>query len=319
VITSTSYKSWRTSETVRFGTIWDNHTISQTWHVERVDGNALKPNDISAILLEAGTQVIPGIDDPYFFPTGGLGTSWMESALVRSLTFNAMEGKGLSVQVDYGTRYFETNAAKGMDSASEDAGAATTLGVGLFLPCMCLPIFATRSFVRYRDGATNPPPTLDISAADIGGTHKEIEQDSRQIGLKLRFIQDTNSISMLGVGTTDGMVQVAQACLGYKNTAAFLGQAAQTLICSGCTINHLEGEFYEFVLEFLYDEYYHHSMVFKRATDGRPEMDSTTSPPKYAEVKWTRPARGAVNFNDIWPSGDLGKSLKYQAFMGRWY
>lgn len=39
----------------------------------------------------------------------------------------------------------------------------------------------------------------------------------------------------------------------------------------------------------------------------------------YTEVFWTRPVRGAVDFNDIWPTGALGESQKYQAYMGRWY
>jgi hypothetical protein len=316
---STLYKSWRTSETVRFGTIWDNHTISQTWHVERVDGNALKPNDISGILFETGSgaPVIPGIDDPYYFPTGGLGTSWMESALVRSVTFRGMEGKGLGVQVEYATRYFEANAAKGMASNVEDFASATTLAKGLFLPCQVLPIFTSRSMQRYRDnpGMTSPSASLDVSSGDIGGALKEIDEDVRQVGLKLRFINDANSLSMLGTPSVDGLVDVAEACIGYKNSAAFLGRPIGALYCSGATVNHLEAEFHEFVLEFLFDQYFHHSQIVKKASDGRPQMNNDN----YAEVKWARTARGGVDFNDIWPSGDLGKSLKYQAFAGRWY
>jgi len=316
---STLYKSWRTSETVRFGTIWDNHTISQTWHVERVDGNALRPNDISAILFETGSgaPVIPGIDDAYYFPTGGLGTSWMESALVRSVTFRGMEGKGLGVQVEYGTRYFEANAAKGMASNVEDFASATTLAKGLFLPCQVLPIFTSRSMQRYRDnpGMTSPSASLDVSSGDIGGALKEIDEDVRQVGLKLRFINDANSLSMLGTPSVDGLVDVAEACIGYKNSAAFLGRPIGALYCSGATVNHLEAEFHEFVLEFLFDQYFHHSQTVKKASDGRPQMNGDN----YSEVKWARTARTGVDFNSIWPSGDLGKSLKYQAFAGRWY
>jgi hypothetical protein len=314
---STLYKSWRKDNSVRFGTIWDVHTISETYHVERVDGNPLKPNDISAIIFEtgAGAPVVPGIDDPYQFPTGSIGTTWMESAVVRAINWRVNEGRGLSASVEYSTRYFEADAAKGM--TGEDIGAATTLARGLFLPCMCLPIFQTRSMKRYRDspGLTDPLPGIDISTSDIGGVRKELDQEVRQIGLKLRFINDAGTISMLGTPTVDGMVDVAQACIGYKNSADFLGRAAGSLYCSGCTVNHLEGEFYEFVLEFLYDEYFHHSQVVKKASDGRPDVVANN----YAEVKWSRTVRGGVNFNDIWPSGDLGKSLKYQAFAGRWW
>lgn len=314
---STLYKSWRRDTSFRIGTIWDVHTITEQWHIERVDGNPLKTNDISTLMFEsgAGAPVVPNIDDAYVYTTGGLGGTWMESAVVRSITWRGMEGKGLGATVEYSTRYFETNVAKGM--TGEDIGSATTLTRGLFLPCQCLPIFQTRSMKRYRDspGLTDPSVTLDISTSDIGGVRKEMDQDVRQVGLKLRFINDTGSISMLGTPTVDGMVDVAQACIGYKNSAAFLGQVTGSLYCSGCTINHLEGEFYEFVLEFLYDQYYHHSQIVTKATDGRPQMNGSD----FAEVKWGRPVRGAVDFNAIWPTGDLGKSLKYQAFAGRWW
>lgn len=314
---SAVYKSWRLSTDVNFGTIWDNHTITERWHIERVDGQALKANDISAIMFDTSTggPVVPTMDDPYYFPTGGLGTTWMESALVRSLQWNGMEGKGLGLTVTYGTRYFEAAQAKGMASNSEDMSAATVLSRGLFLPCACLPVFMTRSFTRYRDGAAAPPAALDISTTDIGGTQKELDQDSRQIGLKLRMLNDTNSLTMLGSTVSSGLVGVAQACLGYKNLTKFLGRDAGTIVCTGATVNHLEGEFFEFVLEFLYDEYAHHSQIVTKATDGRPKMSGN----QYAEVFWARPARGTVEFNSIWPVGDLGKSMKWQAYAGRWY
>jgi len=49
--------------------------------------------------------------------------------------------------------------------------------------------------------------------------------------------------------------------------------------------------------------------------DGKPRMNGDD----YADVRWAREERTAVAFNDIWPTGDLGESMKYQAFVGVWY
>jgi hypothetical protein len=312
---STLFKAWRLSSVARMGTIWDVHTINETWHVERVNGNAMKSLDAPAILFEtgAGAPVIPPMDSA-FVESGGAGTTWMESALVRSIVFKTPSGKGMDVDIEYSTRYFEADDARGM--TGEDYGSATTLSRGLFLPCACLPIFQNRSMRRYQDnpGMTSPSYASD-AVLNIGGTRVDFDQDVRQIGFKLRFINDTNSLTMLGTPSVDGMVDVAQACIGYKNSQTFLGQPAGAIYCSGCTVNHLEGEFFEFVLEFLYDEYYFHSQVVTKDKDGRPQMSGSA----YANVDWRRTARTGVDFNSIWPAGDLGKSQKYQAFAGRWY
>jgi len=312
---SATYKAWRTSCVARFGTIWDIHTINETWHIERVDGAAMKSLEASSVMFEtgAGAPVIPTMDTG-FVEAGGTGVTWMESAVVRSLVFKGPNGKGMDVDIEYGTRYFEADDARGM--TGEDTGASTVLSRGLFLPCACLPIFQTRSMRRYKDnpGMTSPSYASD-AVLNIGGARVDMDQDVRQIGLKLRFINDTNSLTMLGTPSTNGMVDIAQACIGYKNSAAFLGNPAGSLYCSGATVNHLEGEFFEFVLEFLYDEFYFHSQIVEKDKDGRAKMNGSD----YANVDWRRPVRTGVDFNTIWPAGDLGKSLKYQAFAGRWY
>lgn len=315
---STLYKSWRKSYSANIGDIWDIHRLTERWHIERVDGNPMKPNDISSVLFEtgAGAPVIPDIGDPYQFPTGGLGTTLLESMLVRSHQWAQPDGKGLDVTINYETRYFETNAAKGM--TGNDITAATVLTRGLFLPCQTLPVFMSRNIKLFRDnpGMTGPNATNDKSTADIGGDAKEIDVDVKQIGLKLRMVVDSNTLPMIGNNAAvDGMVDVAYACLGYKNSQPFLGNGTGTLVCTGANINHLESEFFEFALEFLYDQYFHHSQMPEKASDGRVDVANN----KAKTVYWTRPVRGGVDFNDIWPSGDLGKSQRYQAFAGRWY
>jgi len=314
VKTSTTYKSWRMTSNYSLGDIWDVHTATERWHVERVDGAAINPSDVSGILFDTttGGPVIPGIGDPFDFPTPGSGTTWLESMLVRSHTWAQPSGKGIEVTVNYSTRYFETDAAKGL--TSEVIGSATTLAKGLFLPCAVLPVFQSRNTRLFNDnpGMTGPNATLDISTADIGGTRKEIDADVRQVGVKLRMVLDSTSVPVSGAGS---MIDIVGQYLGKKNSAAFLGYGVGNLVCSGATINNLESEFFELVMEYLYDEYFHHSQTVAKASDGRPDMNGTA----FVDVRWTRPVRTAVDFNAIWPTGDLGKSMKYQAFAGRWY
>lgn len=314
---STAYRSWVTSYELNIGDIWDIHRLTEKWHVERVDGQALKPNDVANIIFElgAGAPVIPDIGDPYLYPTGGLGTTLMESMLVRSHQWGQPDGKGINVTVNYETRYFEANAAKGI--TGYDPSAGTILSRQLILPCELLPIFMSRNTRLYRDPVTTAPPAgLDITAADIGGTAKDVDVDVKQIGLKLRLVVDSNSLPIAGYPVlTNGLVGVISAYLGKKNSVSFFNFPAGSLVCSGATINHLESEFYEVAMEYLYDEYFHHSQYAVKASDGRVEMDNAN--PK--TVYWTRPVRGAVNFDDIFPAGDLGKSQRYQACAGRWY
>lgn len=313
---STLYRSWRKSYQFFHGDIWDVHRLTETWHVERNDGNALKPNDVATILFEtgAGAPVIPEIGDAYYYPAGGIGTTMLESMLVRSHQWSQPGGKGIDVTVNYETRYFETAAAKGM--TGDDISAATVLARGLFLPAQVLPVFMSRNVKLYRDPpATTPPANLDITASDIGGTAKEIDADIRQIGIKLRMVVDANSLPMIGTSSTGGIVNIVSSYLGCKNSTAFLGNPIGTLVCTGANVNSLESEFYEVALEYLYDQYYHHSQYVTRDSDARPQMLGTN----VKTVYWTRPVRTAVDFNAIWPAGDLGKSQRYQAFAGRWY
>ena len=314
---STLYKSWRKSYNVSLGDIWDVHTISETYHIERVDGNPMRPNDVAGVQFETGSgaPVVPGIGDPYQYPTGGLGTTQMESMLCRNISWSQPDGKGMEATARFETRYFEANAARGLEG--EDLDDSVSLSRGLFLPCQVLPVFMSRNIKLFRDnpGMTGPNATNDISTSDIGGIAKEIDQDVKQVGIKLRMVIDTNSIALVGSTSADGILTVINGYLGCKNNASFLGYGVGNLVCTGANLNHLESEFYEIALEYTYDQYFHHSQYALKDTDGKPKQTNSD----FADVRWTRPTRTAVDFNDIWPSGDLGKSQKYQAFAGRWY
>lgn len=317
--TSTLYKSSLRGYTANIGDIWDIQTLTETYYIQRVNGANLKHEDIAAIQFEtgAGAPVIPRIGANFQYPAGGLGSTLFELMICRSHQWSQPEGRGMQCTVNYSTRYFETNAAKGLASGATDIGSATALTRGYFLPCETLPVFMSRNIKLYRDNPsmTGPSPGLDISTADIGGSAKELDQDVAQVGLKVRMVVDAVSMPMVGTGSGNGIIDRISGNLGKKNSAAFLGYGVGNLVCTGATINHLEGEFYELAIEFLFDEYFHHSQIVKKATDGRPEQNGTN----FLEVKWSRPVRGGADFHAIFPSSDVGKSQRYQAYAGRWW
>jgi hypothetical protein len=319
MIQSGEYKAYLKSTSVSQGDIWDVHSATEVYHVEKVKLDAQsQPEPITPftpvnILWDDTTQgapVIKNIGEQY-----GGGSDWLSGALVRGIDWNmGGNGRGLTATVRYSTRYFETKFGKGLNRTEENIANATALESGarcLLLPCMVIPTFRTRSMKMYRDNPsmTGPNATNDISASDIGGLQKQRDIDVRQVALKLRFVVDANSQGI------DALTGVLQAYVGKKNSDSFLGYGAQNLICDGAAINHLEHEFYEVVMDYLYDEYFHHSQIVQPDQDGRPRMMGTD----YADVRWARDARTAVAFNDIWPNGFLGQSMKYQAFMGVWY
>lgn len=309
---SANWKAWRTSSDIRHGDIWDIHTITETHHVESkvIGKNVSIPTDVPSILNETGTgaPVVKDIGDPW-----GSGTGWLDGFLLRDMQWTK-NGRGADVKQTYSSRYFYTNAARGIattctDGACENLANATTLSAGLFLPCEMLPTFRTRSTRLLHDGyTTNPPPALDESA-HIGGFLKEREMQVKQVAIRLRMVIDAESLSI------DGVVDAVLAYKGKLNLRTFMGFDAGSVVCDGPTLNHLEHEFFELVMDYTADDWFHHSQIATKGSDNRPTMSGTN----YAEVKWKREARASVDFNDIFPAGDLGKSQKYQALAGKWW
>lgn len=312
---STNYTGYLLRTEVQQGDIWDEHRIVETYHVEKTEPPAVPPvynpvtgKEPTLILADTGTPVILSVGDPY---QGGTGTTWMDSALVRSIDWTIAEGRGVSCRVTYSTRYFYAEDAKGLATTEEDLANAAALSPGLFLPAMVIPSFRTRSMKLYRDdpGMTVPNASNDSSLSDIGGVAKPRSVDVRQVGMKLRMYTDSTSSSLVD------MIAVAQQWSGLRNDSEFLGYTQGKLVIDGVSINHLEHEMYEFVFDILFDEYFHHSQVPQLGTDGRPKMDGAD----YLDVRWQREKRTEADFNDLWPSGDLGLSQKYQAYKGVWY
>lgn len=304
------YTSFRKSVTTTFGEIWDVHTIVDVYQVERIDDAPMEPNESELILADdtASGPVIPEIGSAWFV-TGGTGTTWMESALCRRLSFRPL-GRGLEVTAEFSTRYFYNDALKGLAPDVEAMASATTLDPGLVLPASVIPVIRTRSTrLLHDDYTSNPPDTSNRSAGHIGGTIKNIDVDVKQVAMKLRLVIDVESISLKDVAGI--VVQYS----GKRNTQEFLGFSTGKILCEGVTVNHLEHEYYEVVLDLTADEWFFHSQEAALGTDGRPKMNDVN----FEDVRWVREVRQAVDFNDIFPAGDLGESQKWQCYKGVWY
>lgn len=319
-ISSADYRAHLVDTNVSQGDIWGEHTIVEQYRIEKLPDAGPPPSfsPISsregiAILADTGgpggAGVIPGIGEPF---QNGTGTSWMDSALVRSIDWQySPKGSTIGATVRYSTRYFYADDAKGLARTEEDLTNATTLAAGLYLPAMVIPVFKTRSSKIYRDdpGMTGPNASVDLASSDIGGVAKQRSVDVKQVGLKLRMYIDSTSTSV------DDLTGIISQYMGMRNSDPFLGYGARNLVCDGGALNHLEHEMYEVVMDYTYDEWFGHSQLPILDSDGRPKGAASN----YGDIRWAREVRGEVDFNDIWASGALGESYKYQAFKGVWY
>lgn len=304
------YTSFRKSVTTTFGEIWDVHTIVDVYQVERIDDAPMAPNESELILTDAttGGPVIPEIGSAWFVTDGG-GTSWMESALCRRLSFRPL-GRGLEVTAEFSTRYFYNDALQGLGPTVESMEEATLLQPSLVLPASVIPVIRTRSTrLLHDDYTSDPPDTSNRSAGHIGGTIKNIDVDVKQVAMKLRLVIDVESLPLKEVAGI--VVQYS----GKRNTEEFIGFSTGKILCEGVTVNHLEHEFYEVVLDLTADEWYFHSQEAALGTDGRPKMNDVN----FEDVRWVREVRQAVDFNEIFPEGALGESQKWQCYKGVWY
>lgn len=312
--TSTNWEGSRVGCTIREGAIDEISTITERWFVSRKHTGAMTPMslpyDVESMRADAGGPVIPRVGAAY--PTGA-GATWQDACALRSVDIEPAQ-KGANFTLNYSTRYFYATNAKGLAKTSEAIGLATTLSAGLFLRASCTPTSRMRSTLAYRSisGGWSPSPTTDYDTADIAGdalgAGRGQQVDVRQCVLKIRMVVDTE----ISGQDLDSLGAIIDTCNGKKNSDTFLGYGAGYLICEGGALNHLEHEFYEFVLDFLWDEWAHKSQVPECGADGRPKMSGSAP----SDVRFRREARAAVTFNDIWPASDLGKSYKYQVFRG---
>jgi hypothetical protein len=246
------------------------------------------PDDVADLVNE---NVLPLEGEPW--PGGG---TWHQLCRFRGATYETLPGGALSVTLNWSTRYI-------VDPVTGSANA---------LPVVMEYGTRARSTTIFRSGYTvNPPAALNVSATDIGGASLKSSDEGSTVdvttsNVRLRVVQDASVVPVKTAASTLSNYQ------GKLNSATFCDFAAYSLLCVGVSVNPLEGEFYEVVMEFLWDQWYHHEQVATIAADGRP---SRTAAGELAEVKWKRMARSTTDFNNLF-AGDA--RLKLRAENGWW-
>lgn len=315
---TTNWEGSRIACEMSEGSIGEASTIVERWMVHRKRSlgagftPANIPYDVDAMRADGVNPVIPRIGTAY--PTAP-GATWEDACGLRNVSFSSAP-RGMIATLQYSTRYFYATNAKGIAQTTESLASATTLPAGLYLPCKVLSTVRNRSVLAYRSnpGMTSASAALDASTSDIGGAAlgggRGQQIEVKQVVLKLRMTIDCE----IGGQDVDAITGIIQQYGGKKNSAQFLGYGAGQLVCEGGSLNHLEHEFYELVMDYLYDEWYHHEQVPQTGADGRPLMAANAP----SDVRFRRLARTGVDFNQIFPVSDLGRSYKYQAFKGTW-
>lgn len=245
-------------------------------HVRREDGAAW---NFSYDTSQAETEgAIPRRGSKLF--SSGTGLLWQQYLRFRGYTMDVLPNKsGAMFTLSYSTRYV----------------LAYIEPVSYFIPNSIEYQSVSRSTRVYRTGWTvNPPAASDVSA-EIGGNAVQGVGESmawpvRQNRIRIRL---ENDAFVVPISTAASNLTVYQ---NLTNSAAFLGYAANTLVCEGVTLNPIRHEFYEITFDFLFDPWFHHEQVPDLAPDGRP--DRTASGPK--TVKWKRLPRSSADFNNIY-------------------
>lgn len=259
--------------------------------------NIDNPDDIAA-LRTAGVLPLVGS----LFPAAASAT-WERAARFRGYTAEYLEGgKALRLGLKWTTRYC-------MDPTLPIANPYTST---LQLPVATEYVSRQRLLNIYRTGWTTAPPAAsDSTAADIGGASLKAQdqgsiQPVSQIALRMRIMRDATLASV------QAQAAIVSTWQGKRNSALFLGFAANTLVVEGVSVVEAQDEFYEVIFEMLYDEFYHHEQVPIVDADGKPKR---TAAGELADVRWKRLPRTAADFNNIF-AGDA--RLKARVEKGYW-
>lgn len=160
--------------------------------------------------------------------------------------------------------------------------------------------------------STNPPTgTATDITSDIGGlayktASKGMIIEVPQTRVRLRFILDCSNTSNPALPKMIDQYNTIEDYFGYINSATFMNFPAGSLLCEGANMVHLQNEYYELVIDFLFDEFYHFSQQADVHPNGQVVYDNNNDP---KVVKWVRPTRPNTDFNNIFAGDPIGKAI----------
>jgi hypothetical protein len=169
----------------------------------------------------------------------------------------------------------------------------------------------------YRDilgSAAFPTGTTLQSAADIGGT--KLDEGGNPVVIMVPQITVTLTSLIDSYQTDITAYDLAFSTHGLTlNNAAFLGFPAYHCLLTSVDFTHMEEEWFNARIQFLYDAYQFFEQVPKRDSDNKLLLDSNG---QCADVRWKRGNVESTNWNasTLLPTGTWTYSRLYQAEFG---
>ena len=275
---TTTFTYYQTSRVMTEPTLTSEGTITLELVVTRLNGALIMVSQDSKLLHDE----IIGYNG-HDYPTTA-GDTWEKFCRFRGSSIRTMDGgRALGVTMTYSGRYLvdPTTAASTFDYV---------------LPVNTEYAVRMRATTLYRTGySTAPPPTLDATTGDIGGTSltgadQGFTAQVQQVQIRIRSVEDASVVSQLTVAGT------LATYVNTRNSTIFMGCAIGSIICEGVSFQELGDEYYEIALEFLYDGFYHHEQVPQFDVDGKITRAATGT---FARVDWKRLPRTAVDYNAL--------------------
>lgn len=277
---TTSYEWWIVNKVYQSGTLGTPHEVVETAIMRRRNGADLNFAAEYSTMLSEGA--VPGPDALYGSSTG----TYLDHLRCRSVTAEKVDSAHIKITVRYTGLY------------SDD-------GPGVLTPKAWLPASTeytarVRPMQAWRRSWTVNPSNVDESA-EIGGTNintngEPVIQEVPQLSFRVRLTLDASVTGMINA------VQPNVDLLGRLNNDTFYGFVAGTVLCEGITATKLDigTEYYEVIIDFLYDKFFHMSQVADCDIDGRVIPTTAASPGKGAKtVKWKRISRTNGAFNSV--------------------
>lgn len=289
--TTTNFYVWQPTISQVHTDLGGQNEISETFVVEKKGSTTSTHTEVqfdrADFKLMVDDVVLPDIGMLYgtWNPDATNTKSWHQYARCRGYTITPLPDGRVQVVTQWSTQYTA-------NPASVVAGTPF-----MILPCSIEMSTQTRVTELYRQNYTTQPlANVDKSASDIGGT-----ATAKKAGIPIEVNQNRIRVRIVKDATVEDMdvalFYFANAMIGKKNDATFLGYGAEELVCQGVTAIKLEGEFYEMTWDLLYDEFYEHDQVPEFDNQGAPVLDATGT--NFADVRWNRKDRDDFDFEEI--------------------
>lgn len=287
----------------------ESATITETWQIKVKESafSIVNPEVLYEGLVDE--NAIPAWGETYGNWCSGRNptmtpTSGWQNAYCIGVEYIKNKDGTLTAQVTWSNRKKQTNTQTG--------------GTQNYYPVSVEAASQQRETVLYkRSWSPNPPAGSDQSAALSGDNIASNPRDGmpyyvNQVRYRVRRAFDAKTHSLTSV------LSHFSFFVGYRNSAAFMGNAAGTMEFEGFNVVKLEGPFYELVCDFIYDEFSFHNQTVGLAADGLPITDATGLNP--TDIRWTRPTKGSYDFNRVCFEATVGTAdATLQSIMERGY